>query len=66
MNRGKYHELASELLTTILDEIGGKEHTKPEIFSEFGNFLHCFEDLVDEIHDDKRWPGRPSIARPVD
>jgi hypothetical protein len=61
MQRQKYHELAGELLTAILDEIGSKEHTKPQIFSKLGDFIHAFEDLVDEIQDDKRWPDRPPI-----
>jgi hypothetical protein len=61
MNRKNYHDIASEILTAILDQIGSEEHTKPQIFSELGHFIHAFEELVDEIHDDKRWPGRPSI-----
>jgi hypothetical protein len=61
MKREKYHELADELLTAILDELGNGEHTKPDIFSKLGDFIHVFEDLVDEIHDDKRWPERPPI-----
>jgi hypothetical protein len=57
----KYHELASELLVAILDEIGGDEHTNGQIFGEFAAFTEIFEDLVTEIHDDRQWPDRPPI-----
>jgi hypothetical protein len=61
MKRQKYHELASELLVAILDEIGREEHTNSQIFGEFADFTGIFEDLVAEIHDDRLWPGRPPI-----
>jgi hypothetical protein len=59
MKRQKYHNIACELLIAILDEIGGEEHTNLQIFSEFAAFTGIFEDLVAEIHDDRRWPDRP-------
>jgi hypothetical protein len=61
MKRQKYHDLASELLVAVLDEIGGEEHTPSQIFSELTAFTGIFEDLVAEIHDDRRWPDRPPI-----
>jgi hypothetical protein len=64
MKRQKYHDMASELLVAILDEIGGEEHTPSQIFAEFAAFTDIFEDLVAEIHDDRRWPDRPPI--PID
>jgi hypothetical protein len=57
----KYHELASELLVAVLDEIGGEEHTPSQIFNELAAFTGIFEELVAEIHDDKLWPNRPPI-----
>jgi hypothetical protein len=61
MKRQKYHDLASELLVAILDEIGGEEHTNGQIFDELNKFTGIFEDLVTEIHDDRQWPDRPPI-----
>jgi hypothetical protein len=61
MKREKYHEMANELLAVILDQLGGPEHTPVQIMSEFCFFVGIFQDLVTEIHDDERWPGRPPI-----
>jgi hypothetical protein len=61
MKRQKYHDIASELLVAMLDEIAAKSIPLPKSSAKFAAFTDVFEDLVADIHDDRRWPDRPPM-----